>query len=67
MKASELRELTSQELSEKLVEEGANFTKMRMTHAVTPLENPMRIRQARKVVARINSEVRRRELEGDTK
>jgi large subunit ribosomal protein L29 len=67
MKASELRELTGQELAEKLVEEKANLTKLRLTHAISPVENPMNLRHSRKDVARIATEVRRRQLEGDTK
>lgn len=67
MKASELKELTNQELNERLVEERQNLTKMRLTHAVTPLENPIKLRYARKDVARVNTELRRRQIEGETK
>lgn len=67
MKASELKELTNQELREKLVEEKLNLTKTRLAHAVTPLENPIKLRSMRKDVARINTEMRRRAIEGDTK
>jgi large subunit ribosomal protein L29 len=67
MKASELKELTGQELNEKLVEEKQNLTKMRLAHAVTPLENPIKLRYARKDVARVNTELRRRQIEGETK
>ncbi len=67
MKASELKELTTQELSEKLVEEKANLAKLRLTHTVSQLENPLNIRFARKDVARVNTELRRRKIEGETK
>lgn len=67
MKASELKELTTQELKEKVVEEKTNLAKLRLTHTVSQLENPLNIRYARKDVARINTELRKRHIEGETK
>ncbi len=67
MKASETRELTTQELQDKLVEEKSNLSKLRLTHTVSQLENPLKLRDARKDVARIKTELRRRIIEGDTK
>ncbi len=67
MKASELKELTTQELNEKLVDEKANLAKQRLTHTVSQLENPMNIRHTRKDIARIQTELRRRQLEGENK
>jgi len=64
MKYSEIRELTTQELQEKLVEEKNNFVKAKMTHSVSPLENPLSIRESRRVVARISFELRNREIQG---
>ncbi len=67
MKASELKELTTQELNEKLVDEKANLAKQRLTHTVSQLENPMNIRHTRKDIARIQTELRRRQIEGENK
>jgi large subunit ribosomal protein L29 len=64
MKYSEIKELTTQELEERLVEEKTNLAKSRMTHAISPLENPLSIKETRKNVARINFELRNREIEG---
>ena len=64
MKHSEIKELTTQELEERLVEEKTNLAKSRMTHAISPLENPLSIKETRKNVARINFELRNREIEG---
>jgi large subunit ribosomal protein L29 len=64
MKYSEIKELTTQELQEKLVEEKVNTVKAKMTHAVSPLENPLSIRESRRVIARISFELRNREIEG---
>ncbi|MBQ2421930.1 MAG: 50S ribosomal protein L29, partial [Flavobacteriales bacterium] len=41
MKQSVIKELSIAELQEKLSEEKAKLTEMRLNHAVTPLENPM--------------------------
>jgi len=67
MKASEIKELTTQELQEKLVEEKGNLAKLRLTHTVSQLENPLNLRHTRKDVARIETELRRRQIEGETK
>ena len=64
MKYSEIKELTTQELEERLVEEKTNLAKSRMTHAISPLENPLSIRESRKSVARLNFELRNREIQG---
>ena len=64
MKYSEIKELTTQELEERLVEEKTNLTKSRMTHAISPLENPLSIKVTRRNVARVNFELRKREIEG---
>lgn len=67
MKASEIKELTTQELREKLVEEKGNQAKLRLTHTVSQLENPLKLRDVRKDIARIETELRKRQLEEDTK
>jgi len=67
MKASEIKELTTQELQDKLVDEKNGLAKLRLTHTVSQLENPLKLRDARKDIARIETELRRRNLEGDTK
>ena len=67
MKASEIKDLTTQELQDKLVEEKSNLAKLRLTHTVSQLENPLKLRDARKDVARVSTELRRRIIEGETK
>ncbi|MBK7944268.1 MAG: 50S ribosomal protein L29 [Flavobacteriales bacterium] len=61
-KGLELNDLTVQELSDKLQEERSSLTKLRFSHTVSPIENPMQLRQKRKEVARILTELRKREL-----
>ncbi len=61
-KGLELNELTVQELQDKLKEERSTLTKLRFSHTVSPIENPMHLRSKRKEVARILTELRKREL-----
>ena len=58
MKNSELRALSLEELQKKLVVEKENLEKLIFSHAATPIENPMRIKVARRFVARIKTEIR---------
>jgi len=67
MKASEIKELTTQELREKLVDEKGNLAKLRLTHTVSQLENAVKLRDTRKDIAHIETELRKRQLEEDTK
>jgi large subunit ribosomal protein L29 len=55
MKASELRELTVKELEEKIENEQSFLVKQRLSHAVSPLDNPLKIRDARKNVAKLKT------------
>ncbi|CAN5893231.1 50S ribosomal protein L29 [soil metagenome] len=66
MKNSEIIALTVEELRERLYTEQGTSTTLRFAHAISPLENPMRIPQNRKTIARIKSELRRREIEAAT-
>lgn len=62
MKAAELKKLSLEDLKAKLAQEQDALLKLKMAHAITPIENPMRIREARKVVARIQTVIRQKEL-----
>ena len=62
MKQSEIKDLTTEEIREKIETEKAALTKMKMNHAVSPLENPMLIRTTRRNIARLMTELRKREL-----
>jgi large subunit ribosomal protein L29 len=61
MKAVELKKLSLEELKAKLLQEQDALLKLKMAHALTPIENPMRIREARKVIARIQTVIRQKE------
>ena len=62
MKTSEIKDLTTEEIKEKIETEKAALTKMKMNHAVSPLENPMLILTTRRNIARLMTELRKREL-----
>jgi len=62
MKASELRELSIPELKEKLRELREELFNLRFQKTVHQLENPMRIRQVKRDIARILTVIREKEL-----
>ena len=57
MKISELRGLSLDELKSKLVVEKESHDKLKFAHSITPSENPMKIRESRKLIARIQTEI----------
>ena len=63
MKNSEIRALTVEELKQKLEGENEALKKLKFAHAISPIENPMKLREARKLVARLNTALRQKELE----
>lgn len=63
MKNSEIRELTTAELVERIENEKAFMVKQRLNHAVSPLDNPMKLKENRRTIARLKTELRKRQLE----
>ena len=63
MKQSEIIKLSNEELSEKLGETKKSYRELKMTHAVSPLENPIQLRSLRRAVARIATEITKREIQ----
>lgn len=65
MKASELRDLrekTREELDQELVELKAELFKLRFQHATSQLENPMKLKDVKKNIARVKTIIREMEL-----
>lgn len=62
MKQEDIKNQSSEDLKEKLAENSALITKLKMNHAVSPLENPKQISTVKKTVARLKTEIRKREL-----
>ena len=64
-KQEAIREMSTPDLNDRLEQAREQLVKMRMNHAVSPLDNPNQIRETRKNIARYLTELRRRELEGN--
>ena len=62
MKAAEIRELSTEELVERIQTEVANYTQMLLNHSISPLENPAQIKATRRNIARMKTILREREL-----
>ena len=62
MKSSEIKELTTKELLERIDNEKSQLTRLKLNHAVSPLDNPLKITETRKDIARLKTELRKREL-----
>ena len=63
MKQSEIKEKSEAELREELVKAKKSYTDLKMAHAISPLENPVQLRGLRRSVARIATELTKRELQ----
>lgn len=63
MKQADIKNLSTEDLREQLAESTELIGKLKMNHAVSPLENPKQITVARKTIARLNTEIRKRELQ----
>ena len=55
MKTSEIRELSIKEIEERIENEKNFLFRQKLNHAISPLDNPMKIRETRKNVARLSS------------
>ena len=62
MKNVEIRELTAKELTERNDTESGNLVRMQMNHAVSPLDHPHHIRETRRLVAQLRTELRKRQV-----
>ena len=62
MKIAEIKEMTTNDLVERVEAETANYDHMVINHSISPLENPAQIKQLRRTIARMKTELREREL-----
>ena len=60
MKAQVLTDMPENELHDLLVTEREKLIKMKMSHAVSPMENPLQIKFTRKTIARVMTEISKR-------
>ena len=61
MKQSEVKELSVAELQEELDKSRKAYADLKIAHAVSPLENPIQLRTVRRTVARLATELTKRE------
>ncbi len=64
MKASEVRKMSQSELESKLTELKKDLFQLRLQHATNQLDNPVRIAQVKRDIARVKTVIRQHELEG---
>ena len=62
-KSVELRSASDADLKDQLSETSSSLDKMKFDHTVSGIENPLQLRGVRRDIARIKTEIRRRELE----
>jgi large subunit ribosomal protein L29 len=63
MKTSEIRELSVKELSERIENEKNLIFKQKMNHAISPLDNPQKIKETRRNIARMETILRQKTSE----
>ncbi len=62
MKKEEIREMSTADLKERLQQMEKEYVQQRANHAVTPLDNTAKITADRRMIARVKTELRQREL-----
>ena len=62
MKMTEIRELSTEDLVERLEGAVANLQQLKLNHSISPLENPSQIKLVRRDIARMKTELHQREL-----
>ncbi len=62
MKTSEIKELSTSDLLERIDTEKTLIVRMKLNHAITPLDNPQKVKEVKLTIARLKTELRAREL-----
>jgi large subunit ribosomal protein L29 len=60
MKTTEIKALSVEQLEQNIATEKDRLQKLKFAHAITPIENPMRIRESRRLVAKLMTELNAR-------
>jgi large subunit ribosomal protein L29 len=63
MKQSEITSLSTAELQEKLSQSRKTYADLKTTHTISPIQNPLQIRTVRRTIARLITEISKRELQ----
>ncbi len=62
MTQADIKQLSTNDLRDRVKEEKSSLAKLKLNHTVSPIENPLKITFSRKTVARLKTELRTREL-----
>lgn len=62
MKQKEIKQLSVSDIQEKIQENTSALSKMKLSHNVSAIENPLKIRNTRRGVARLKTELKKREV-----
>ena len=57
MKKADIKNLSVEDIKVQLADAKANYSKMKLAHRISPVENPIQIRDLRKSIARLNTEL----------
>jgi large subunit ribosomal protein L29 len=67
MKTTEIKELSTSDLIERIDTERTMLIRMKLNHAITPLDNPQKLKLVKVTIARLLTELRARELNEKSK
>jgi len=62
MKNAEIRSLSESEILERIASEQSNLSKLNFAHAISPIENPNKIKESRKLIARLKTNLSAKQL-----
>ena len=62
MKKAEIKEMSTQDLKDRLEEMEKDYAQLKINHAISPVDSPAKITADRKMIARVKTEPRAREL-----
>ena len=57
MKKADIKNLSAGDIQNKLTEVKADFSKMKLSHSISPIENPIQIKDLRRTIARLETEL----------
>ena len=61
MKTREIKELNNKEIQERMEVETSHLDRLKLNHSISPLDNPLQIKEVRRTIARFATELRQRE------
>jgi len=62
MKIREIKELNNKEIQERMDAEIEHLGRLKLNHSISPLDNPLQIKEVRRTIARLATELRQREI-----